>query len=156
VNERELIPRVLICVLQNAEKSTKSFLQGSLLSQLIFPLHKGHELLALVPQPYLLKRCWCFCAVFPISENVCLGIASLLPCVPSTCQESIIFNEETFLRQSVTSVSGRFATKKSFFAETASFRGPGFGAGWEMSVEYFGRGIFSKAQAGHGAELQEC
>lgn len=96
------------------------------------------------------------CRVFPISENVCLGIASLLPCVPSTCQESIIFKEETFLWQNLTSVSGRSATKKPFFAERASFRGPGFGAGWEMSVEHFGRGVFSKAQASHGEELQKC
>lgn len=71
----------------------------------------------------------------------CVPRDSLSPA--SSCQESIIFKEETFLWQSLTSVSGRSSTKKPFFAETASFRGPGFGAGWEMSVEHFGRGFFS-------------
>ena len=131
-----------------------------MLSQLIFPLHKGYEPTKAVgfgPTALSTQEMLVFlCRVFPISENVCLGIASLLPRIPSTCQERIIFKEETFLCQSLTSVSGRSSTKKPFFAETASFRGPGFGAGWEMSVEHFGRGFFSKAQAGHGAELQKC
>lgn len=44
-------------------RGIKSFLPGSVLSQLVPSTRTGH-VLVLLPQPYLPKRCWCFCAGF--------------------------------------------------------------------------------------------
>lgn len=96
-DKREFIHRILICIsptLSNA-KSIKSFLQGSVLSQLIFPICIGHELLALLSSPYLLKRCQYFCAwFFPCWRKYAQG--QRLPSVSTfpSDEKSIIFKWE--------------------------------------------------------------
>lgn len=66
----------LYCQMQ---KSIKSFLQGLVLSQLIFPICIGHELLVLLPRPYVIKRCWLFlCMVFShLGQSLSQGSAQL-------------------------------------------------------------------------------
>lgn len=96
-DKREFIHRILICIsptLSNA-KSIKSFLQGSVFSQLIFPICIGHELLAWLSSPYLLKRCQYFCAwFFPSWRKYAQG--QRLPPVSTfpSDEKSIIFKWE--------------------------------------------------------------
>lgn len=93
----------LYCQMQ---KSIKSFLQGLVLSQLIFPICIGHELLVLLPRPYVLKRCWLFlCMVFShLGQSLSQGSASFLSSHSLQMNKNIIFKQETSLWQLALSV----------------------------------------------------
>lgn len=83
----------LYCQMQ---KSIKSFLQGLVLSQLIFPICIGHELLVLLPRPYVLKRCWLFlCMVFShLGQSLSQGSASFLSSHSLQMNKNIIFQQD--------------------------------------------------------------